>query len=145
MERLIWVDHVVDELGNIVQQGTPLSARNLNRIEDNTWEIHEISAVLMQQVMQHKRLLADQEGEVQTITLTNTLSYPFNNSLTTVSLSKNRDTLNYRIFVEVQSVTGGFVGSIVIKDKALNGFKMGYDGSATSVMLKIWVIGGMYQ
>jgi len=145
LERLIWVDHVVDELGNIVQQGTPLSARNLNRIEDNTWEIHEISAVLMQQVMQHKRLLADQEGEVQTITLTNTLSYPFNNSLTTVSLSKNRDTLNYRIFVEVQSVTGGFVGSIVIKDKALNGFKMGYDGSATSVMLKIWVIGGMYQ
>jgi len=145
LERLIWVDHVVDEQGNIVQQGTPLSARNLNRIEDNTFEVHEMCAVLTQQVRQHQRLIADQEGEVQVINLTNTQSYPFNNSLKTVSLTKTRDTLNYRVFVEVQSVTGGFLGDIIIKDKALNGFKIGYDGSAAAVTLKIWVIGGMYQ
>lgn len=143
--KTIWQDHVVDQNGQVIQQGTPLSARNMNSIENGIFETYELSNVLLQQMMQHKRLLADQEGEVQIITITNTQSYPFNNSLTTVSLIKTRNTLNYRVFVEVQSVTGGFLGDIVIKDKALNGFKIGYDGSATSVTLKIWVIGGMYQ
>ncbi|EMT38148.1 hypothetical protein TthWC1_2354 [Thermoanaerobacter thermohydrosulfuricus WC1] len=143
--KTIWQDHVVDQNGQVIQQGTPLSAKNLNNIENGIFEDREAFFVLTQQMMQHKRLLADQEGEVQTINLTNSLSYPFNNSLATVSLSKTRNTLNYRVFVEVQSVTGGFLGNIVIKDKALNGFKIGYDGSATAVTLKIWVIGGMYQ
>lgn len=143
--KTIWQDHVVDQNGQVIQQGTPLSARNMNNIENGIMEAYELNAVLLQQLLQHKRLLVDLDGEVQTVTLTNTLSYPFNNSLKTVSLAKTRDTLNYRIFVEIQSVTGGFLGNIIIKDKALNGFKIGYDGSATSVVLKIWVIGGMYQ
>lgn len=144
MERLIWVDHVVDEQGNIVQQGTPLSARNLNRIEDNTWEIHEISAVLTQQVMQHKRLLADLEGEVGQVTLTNTQAYPFNNSKVTVALQKARDTLNYTVQTEIVSAVG-FPGDIKISDKQLNGFKIEFTGSATSVTVKYIVRGGMYQ
>lgn len=145
MERLIWVDHVVDEQGNIVQQGTPLSARNLNRIEDNTWEIHEISAVLTQQVMQHKRLLADLEGEVGQVTLTNTQAYPFNNSKVTVALQKARDTLNYTVQTEIISASGGFPGDIKISDRQLNGFKIEFTGSATSVTVKYIVRGGMYQ
>ncbi|MEW8997895.1 MAG: hypothetical protein AB2462_08835 [Thermoanaerobacter sp.] len=144
MERLIWVDHVVDEQGNIVQQGTPLSARNLNRIEDNTWEIHEISAVLTQQVMQHKRLLADLEGEVGQVTLTNTQAYPFNNSKITVALVKPRDTLNYTVQTEIISAAG-IPGDIKISDKQLNGFKIEFTGSATSVTVKYIVRGGMYQ
>lgn len=143
--KTIWQDHVVDQNGQVIQQGTPLSARNMNSIENGIFEAYELSNVLLQQMMQHQRLIADQEGEVQVINLTNTQSYPFNNSLKTVSLAKTRDTLNYRIFVEIQSVTGGFLGGIIIKDKTLNGFKIGYDGSATAVTLKIWVIGGMYQ
>lgn len=143
--KTIWQDHVVDQNGQVIQQGTPLSARNMNSIENGIFETYELSNVLLQQMMQHQRLIADQEGEVQVINLTNTQSYPFNNSLKTVSLAKTRDTLNYRIFVEIQSVTGGFLGGIIIKDKTLNGFKIGYDGSATAVTLKIWVIGGMYQ
>ncbi len=144
MERLIWVDHVVDEQGNIVQQGTPLSARNLNRIEDNTWEIHEISAVLTQQVMQHKRLLADLEGEVGQVTLTNNQAYPFNNSKVTVVLQKARDTLNYTVETEIISATG-FPGEIKISDKQVNGFKIEFTGSATSVTVKYIVRGGKYQ
>ena len=143
--KTIWQDHVVDQNGQVIQQGTPLSARNMNSIENGIFETYELSNVLLQQMMQHLRLIADQEGEVQVINLTNTQSYPFNNSLKTVSLAKTRDTLNYRIFVEIQSVTGGFLGDIIIKDKTLNGFKIGYDGSTTAVTLKIWVIGGMYQ
>lgn len=136
---------LVPSPGETIQQGTPMSATNFNNMENGIFDAHELNAVLTQQVMQHKRLLGDFEGEVQTINLTNALSYPFNDSLKTVSLAKTRDTLNYRVFVEVQSVTAGFLGGIIIKDKALNGFKIGYDGSATAVTLKIWVIGGMYQ
>lgn len=33
-DKLTWVDHIVDENGNVVQQGTPISANNLNRIEE---------------------------------------------------------------------------------------------------------------
>lgn len=144
MERLIWVDHIVDEQGNIVQQGTPLSARNLNRIEDNTFEVHEMCAVLTQQVMQHKRLLADLEGEVGQVTLTNTQTYPFNNSKVTVALAKPRNTLNYTVQTEIISASG-FPGDIKISDKQLNGFKIEFTGSATSVTVKYIVRGGMYQ
>lgn len=144
MERLIWVDHIVDEQGNIVQQGTPLSARNLNRIEDNTFEVHEMCAVLTQQVMQHKRLLADLEGEVGQVTLTNTQTYPFNNSKVTVALAKPRNTLNYTVQTEIISASG-FPGEIKISDKQVNGFKIEFTGSATSVTVKYIVRGGMYQ
>jgi len=144
LERLIWVDHIVDEQGNIVQQGTPLSARNLNRIEDNTFEVHEMCAVLTQQVMQHKRLLADLEGEVGQVTLTNTQTYPFNNSKVTVALAKPRNTLNYTVQTEIISASG-FPGDIKISDKQLNGFKIEFTGSATSVTVKYIVRGGMYQ
>jgi hypothetical protein len=37
---------------------------------------------------------------------------------------------------------GGEVGDIVFSDKMLNGFKVAYTGSATSVRLKIYVQGG---
>lgn len=137
---LRWLDDVPG-----IQDGTPINANNLNRVENGVLANGALAATLTQEVMQHRRALADQEGEVKTVNLTNTQAYPFNNSLTTVSLAKSRDTLNYRIFVEPQSITGGFIGSVVIKDKALNGFKIGYDGSATAVTLKIWIIGGMYQ
>ncbi|CCJ32902.1 MULTISPECIES: hypothetical protein [Caloramator] len=33
-EKIQWYDHVVDQNGNVIQQGTPLSATNLNRMEE---------------------------------------------------------------------------------------------------------------
>lgn len=33
-EKKQWVDHVKDQNGNVIQQGTPLSATNINRMED---------------------------------------------------------------------------------------------------------------
>lgn len=33
-EKMTWIDHVTDSSGNIIQQGTPLSANNLNRMEE---------------------------------------------------------------------------------------------------------------
>lgn len=142
--QITWYDRVTDQNGQVIQEGTPLSATNMNRIENGIYDAHELNAVLTQEVRQHKRLLADLQGEVGQVTLTNTLSYPFNNSVTTVALQKSRDTLDYTVQTEIVSSVG-IPGSIKVSAKQLNGFKIEFDGSATSVTVKYIVRGGMYQ
>lgn len=139
-----WIDHIVDEDDNIVQQGTPISAHNLNHLEEAVFTNTAINKVLEQELKQHKRLLSDLEGEVGEINLTNSLQYPFNDSAATVALEKARDTLNYRVDVEVVSSVGT-VGDISVYDKQLNGFKIKFSSSATSATIKYIVQGGMYQ
>jgi len=116
----------------------------MNSIENGIFEAYELGNVLLQQTMQHKRLLADLAGEVGQVTLTNNQAYPFNNSKVTVALQKARDTLNYTVETEIISATG-FPGEIKISDKQVNGFKIEFTGSATSVTVKYIVRGGMYQ
>lgn len=143
--RSNWKDHVVDpNTQAVIQQGTPMSATNFNNMEEGIFANDAVGSVLIQQVLQHKRLLADMEGEVGQKTLTNSQSYPFNNSVQTVSLLKTRDTLNYKVTTEVVS-SNGQVGDIEVYDKQLNGFKLRYTGSATAVTIKYIVQGGMYQ
>lgn len=84
-------------------------------------------------------------GELQTITLKNTAATPFNSSAdspTTVALKTVRKNLFYSIETEVMAHTG-IVGEIVTSDKALNGFKITYTGSGSSVTLAVRVKGGM--
>ncbi len=107
-------------------------------------ELYCSNSVLAQQVRQHQRLLADFEGEINNVTLTNSLAYPFNNSKVTINLSESRDAVNYTVVIEIVSSVGE-VGEIKITDKAINGFKIEFTGSATSVVIKYYVQGGMYQ
>ena len=144
-KRTFWQDHVVDEgTGEIMQQGTPQSATNFNNVEEGIFSSNELGAVLAQQVRQHGRVMADMEGEIGEVVLTNSQEYPFNDSAKTVALTKKRDTLNYRVFAEVIS-SDGMPGDIKIYDKQLNGFKIAFTGSATSATVKYYVQGGMYQ
>ena len=78
------------------------------------------------------------------MTLTNSQEYPFNNSVQTVPLSKARNHTDYTVIAEIAEYSGGFVGDIVVTDKLTNGFKVAFDGSASSVKLKIYVKGGFY-
>lgn len=103
---------------------------------------HVLGAYLLQQAMAQQRVLADLEGEIREVTLTNSLEYPFNNSARTVALTHERDTLAYRVDVEVLSADG-LVGDVEVYDKALNGFKLRYTGSAGSVTVRYYVHGGM--
>lgn len=139
-----WLDEVRDQDGNIIQKGTPLSARNMNRMEDGIYEGNLIGAMLVQQGLQQKQILADLEGEIGQVALTNSETFPFNNSIKTIALQKQRDTLNYRVTTEVISADGN-VGEIKITDKQLNGFKIAFTGSAKNVTIKYYVQGGMYQ
>lgn len=140
-----WKDHIVDEVTKeVIQQGTPISATNLNNMETGILGADGFAAVLVQQVLQHKRNIADLEGELRDISLSNSQEYPFNNSAVTVALLKERDTLNYRVSTEVVS-SNGIVGRVEVYDKAKNGFKIRYTGSATSAVIRCFIQGGMYQ
>lgn len=143
--RTIWQDHVVDQqTGDVIQQGTPQSAKNFNNIEEGALAANELGAVLAQQVAHNTRILADLEGEIGEVTLANTQDYPFNDSAKTVALTKPRDTLKYRVVVEVISADG-MPGDIKVYDKQVNGFKITFTGSAKSATIKYYVQGGMYQ
>lgn len=145
-----WQDHVVDQNGQVIQQGTPLSARNLNNVENGIQDSHTAFQVFLQYFIQFDRWVrqkiadyaAEFLNEIQTVTLTNSLKFPFNNSVQTINLTTPRKTLNYDVSWEVTSASGN-VGDITVSDKQLNGFKIAYDGSATSVTLKIRIKGGM--
>jgi len=143
-DKLHWKDEVRDQEGNLLQKGTPLSAKNMNHIEDGVLEANLLSAMLSQYNMQLGRILADLEGEIGQVALTNSETFPFNNSIKTIALQKQRDNLNYRVITEVISADGE-VGNVIVTDKQLNGFKIAFTGSAKNVTIKYYVQGGMYQ
>jgi hypothetical protein len=77
-----------------------------------------------------------------TITLVNTQHYPFNNSQKTAALASSRDNPDYRVHTEVVSASGE-VGDVIISDRAINGFKIAFTGSATQAVIRYWVSGGL--
>lgn len=131
--------------GTIIQQGTNMSAVNFNNLETGVLAAN----VTALEAMRAAKLSLDKatalEGIILTTTLTNTQSYPFNNSTKTLAFGSGnaRNTKDYTLIVEVENYSGGCVGDIVISDKLLNGFKIAYTGSAKSVDLKIYVQGGI--
>ena len=78
------------------------------------------------------------------MTLTaNSYPYPFCNSEKAMALRTLRNTTNYTVDVDVVSCAGGQLGDILVKDKALNGFKLLSDGSAKTITLRVKITGGM--
>jgi len=130
--------------GAIIQQGTPQNAKNFNHLEDGVSNAGELAALLALCCIHANQQISDMDGETMEVTLTNTQEYPFNNSVKTVALSKQRNHMDYTVLTEVQDYSGGFVGDILITEKLKNGFKIQYTGSAASVKVKIYVKGGFY-
>ena len=75
------------------------------------------------------------------VILTNTKKYPFNDSATTVALQTDCVDQEYFVITDVLS-SDGEVGDIEIFDRAVNGFKISYTGSAKSAELGYVVIEG---
>lgn len=137
-------------VGEVIQQGTPQSATNFNNMEDGIQDGQVGEKIFLQHYLQKEReydervagLEAECVNEVGTISLTNSMKYPFNSSQKSVALKKARKTLNYDVDVEVTSASG-CVGDITITDKQLNGFKIAFEGSAGAVTIKYRVKGGL--
>ena len=124
-----WVDDVPG-----IQEGTPQDEYHFNNLETGTEFLTEV-------VFKNQKRLDNVDGEVITRTLTNTKDFYFNNSVQTVAIASQRDTLDYRVDVEVQGDVVN-VGDVVVFDKQQNGFKVKYTGSAPSVTVKLYVRGG---
>lgn len=82
--------------------------------------------------------------EIGVVNLTNARQYPFNNSETTVNLERPRNTLNYSVVTEIVTAIGS-VGDVSVSDKQLNGFKLSYNGNATSATIKYYITGGFQE
>lgn len=135
-----WLDEVKDPVTQeVIQEGTNQSAGNFNNMEDGIQDASVAAAMLMIAAGQMQAQLAVEE---KTVTLTNTQSYPFNNSKQTVSLGVTRTTTAYTVDAEIGAHDGD-VGNVVISEKLLNGFKVAYDGSASSVTVTLRIKGGL--
>lgn len=136
------IEHVPDP-GETLQDGTPQSAKNFNHMEQGIFEAHQICAENTRMLHSTGQKLSGIVGETLQVTLSNSQVYPFNNSLKTVKLEIPRNTKDYTIMPEIVSVSGGAVGDIEFSDKLLNGFKVAFTGSAKTVVLNLYVRGGM--
>lgn len=149
--------NVVKDQGEVIQQGTAQSATNFGNMEDGILDAYLGAKTLLVGNLQQQRqndahmeeidasFDAEVTGETKTVTLTNSAAYPFNSTMdnpTTVALTTTRKNLFYTVEAEVTAHTGE-VGDIHITDKALNGFKVSFDGSASSVTLTLRIKGGM--
>lgn len=130
-----------DDVPEVGQTGTPLDEEHFNNMENGINSANLLVEFLACVVAKQQKHLSDIEGEVIEVTLKNTLGFYDNNSVTTVPLSVHRDTLNYVVDVEIQGETVN-VGDVIVYDKQVNGFKIKFTGSASSVDLKLYVHGG---
>ena len=139
--------------GKIIQVGTPQNQTNFNNMENGIQDATVAGNILAWLNLQQQRkndahqeiVEAEILGGLQTVTLTNSLTPPFNTTLDspkTVALKTARKSLFYTVEAEV-TAHDGLVGEIIISDKALNGFKIAYTGSGKSVTLAVRIKGGM--
>ena len=135
-----WIDEVKDQdTEEVIQEGTPQSAGNFNNMEHGISDAHLAAALLIIQ----SGLTADQVAtEEKAVTLSNSQSYPFNNSTQTIALSTVRNFTDYTVEAEITAHDGN-VGDVRIFDRMLNGFKIAYDGSAKTATVKLRIKGGM--
>ncbi|MBQ6024525.1 MAG: hypothetical protein IJL20_02825 [Lachnospiraceae bacterium] len=139
--RTFWLNHVEDQHGQVIQQGTLLDQDHFNNVEVGIFDSY-----LAQQISRFKQIQEDYDtlSEVKSVSLAmNALPWPFNNKENTVALSQLREHTDYSVEVEVVSYSGGRLGNIQVKDRALNGFKLLHDGSATTVNVIVRITGGM--
>ena len=135
LNELLHRDAQFDALsGTVISQGTRLSTAEGN--------ITSLGTRMGTAEGNIAKLTARTDIVAGTVTLTNSLAFPFNNSQITVPISAERDNQNYIVDYEVTAAVGN-VGDIIVSAKLVNGFKLEYTGSATSVTVKYQVLGGM--
>lgn len=158
--KTLWVDEVdefegrfqeTDLGGNVVQhtiirgevytEGTPQDAAHFNNMEQGIYDAHQ---ELVAQDGRITNLESYANPEVGVVTLTNSEEFPFNNSSVSVALTNERDNLNYLVEIVKIEPTGN-PGEIEVTDRQVNGFKIGFTGSASSVKVTYSVIGGYDQ
>lgn len=120
------------------QDGQVLTGAQMADIDDALYALDASNTTLNAQ-MQRLRVV-----ETGTVTLTNSQEFPFNNSKRTVALQTAQANTDYLVVVDIGEFTGN-VGDIVVTDKMTNGFAIQHTGSASSVEVDYFVIGGFTE
>lgn len=120
------------------QDGQVLYGAQMADIDDALYDLDADNTQLKAQ-MQKLRVV-----ETGSVTLTNSQEFPFNNSKRTVALQTAQANADYLVVTEIIDFTGN-VGDIVITDKMTNGFAIQHTGSASSVEVDYFVIGGFTE
>lgn len=120
------------------QDGQVLYGAQMADIDDALYDLDADNTTLKAQ-MQRLRVV-----ETGSVTLTNSQEFPFNNSKRTVALQTAQANADYLVVTEIMDFTGN-VGDIVITDKMTNGFAIQHTGSASSVEVDYFVIGGFTE
>ncbi len=104
------------------------------------------SKLIINALRQHIQTYEDEAPvcEAGTVSLTNSLKFPFNNSRKSVALAKAQADTNYAV-IAVPSEDLGNIGEVTVTDKQTNGFKVGFSGSAEAATIKYIVIGGIVK
>ena len=140
-DRNYWLDHVTDQDGAVIQQGTLLDQAHFNRAEVGISDVSLANAILTFKAIQDSY---DYEDELHTLDLGMTnLPWPFNNKETTVALKQARESINYSVETNVLAYSGGNLGDIRVIERGRNAFKLLHDGSARHVQVSVRVSGGM--
>ena len=140
----------LEPAGKLVQQGTNQSAENFNNMEDAIQDAQIALQVAFQHQLQFERDHEDRvsglDEQGKSFTATFTVDQVLTDTLLPLAgaaTGKARKTTNYLVEARVTEFSGGLPGDISVSDKALNGFKLAYDGSAKSVTIKYIVKGGI--
>lgn len=120
------------------QDGQILTGQAMEDIDDAIYDLDAGQATLNTQ-MQKLRVV-----ETGTTTMTNSQEFPFNNSRKTVALVTSQANSDYLVDVEVDEANGN-VGEIIVSSRMTNGFAIEFTGSATSVTVNYFVIGGFTE
>lgn len=169
-ERTNWKDHVtvpsnlfrivnngdgtytITRAGTVQQEGTPQDEIHFNNLEVGVVDAHTAVTILLEAFRHVAWRTDDLEDwlsryasmEIGTKVLTNSMEFPFNNSVASVSLLTERESVNYKVDAKVLSFSGN-VGELEVTDQLVNGFKIGYTGSAKTATVQYIVTGGLYS
>lgn len=120
------------------QDGQILTGQAMDDIDQAIYDLDAGQSTLNTQ-MQKLRVV-----ETGTTTMTNSQEFPFNNSRKTVALVTSQANADYLVDVEVDEANGN-VGEIIVSSRMTNGFAIEFTGSATSVTVNYFVIGGFTE
>lgn len=120
------------------QDGQILTGQAMDDIDQAIYDLDAGQTTLNNQ-MQKLRVV-----ETGSTTMTNSQEFPFNNSRKTVALVTSQANSDYLVDVEVDEANGN-VGEIIVSSRMTNGFAIEFTGSATSVTVNYFVIGGFTE
>ena len=120
------------------QDGQILTGQAMDDIDQAIYDLDAGQSTLNTQ-MQKLRVV-----ETGSTTMTNSQEFPFNNSRKTVALVTPQANSDYLVDVEVDEANGN-VGEVIVSSRMTNGFAIEFTGSATSVTVNYFVIGGFTE